>query len=214
MKFTLGLLISFNVQAATVLFIGDSHSVGPFGWAFDQHLRDAGHEVATFASCGSIPKWWTNGQQTTCGYFERDLNGNRVQLDRAATPLINNLLDTIKPDVVLMEFGTNYVTTPDDKFVVRDIQNFIALIKSSGSSCFFITHPDSRKFHNQISRIADLIKTAVGNDCPIFESYLVTKYPETGGDGVHYWSAQGTPIAREWAKKAFQEFLTSAGGSN
>lgn len=200
------LLICFPIHARTVLLVGDSHSVGPFGWALDQHLRDADYSVATYASCGSIPKWWVNGQKTTCGYFERDLNGNRVQLTSATTPLMSDLLYSIKPDVVIMEFGANYVNIPDNEIVVRDIRNFISMIKANGSSCLFITHPDSRKYQNQISRIADLIKTAVGNDCRIFESFLVTKYPETGGDGVHYWNPQGTPIAQEWAKKAFEYF--------
>jgi hypothetical protein len=200
------MLFSFNLSAATVLFVGDSHSVGPFGWALDQHLRDAGHDVATFASCGSIPRWWTNGQKTPCGFFSRDLKGTKVQLDQAPTPLMDNLLADIKPDVVVMEFGGNYVNTPSDDFVKNDIRSFVKKIKASGAQCFWITNPDTRKFRSEIPRILSLIKEAVGADCPIFESYLVTKYPETGGDGIHYWNTLGTPIAKSWALKAFEAF--------
>ena len=202
--FILGL--TTQLHASTVLFIGDSHSVGPFGWAFDQHLRDAGHTVGTYASCGSIPRWWFTGQKTTCGYFSRDLKGEKLQSKEAQTPLINNLLQEMKPDVVVMEFGGNYVKTPSDDFVISDIKKIVTHVKSTGAQCFWITNPDTRNFRSELPRIVSLIKTAVGNDCPIFESQLVTRYPETGGDGVHYWNTLGTPIAKAWALKAFETF--------
>lgn len=202
------MLITFNLQAATVLFVGDSHSVGPFGWAMDQHLRDAGHTVGTYASCGSIPRWWTTGQKTTCGYFQRDVKGIKISLNQSPTPLMSNLLTDIKPDVVVMEFGGNYLKTPSDEFVIQDIKNFIGMIKASGAECFFITNPDTRNNRSAIPRILGLIKTAVADSCPIFESHLVTQYPATGGDGVHYWNTLGTPIAKSWALKAFEAFQT------
>jgi hypothetical protein len=197
-----------QAHAATVLFIGDSHSVGPFGWYMDQHLRDAQHQVATYASCGSIPRWWTTGQKTPCGFYSRDLKGTKTQLNTASTPIIDKLLTDVKPDVVVMEFGGNYVNTPSDEFVKKDIKDLIAKVKASGAACFWITNPDTRNYRQHIPRILGLIKAAVGEDCPIFESHKVTRYPDTGGDGVHYWNNQGMPIAKEWAKKAFEAFKT------
>ncbi len=195
-----------NLQAATVLFVGDSHSVGPFGWALDQNLRDAGHQVATYASCGSIPKWWITGQKTPCGFFSRDLKGTKVQLTQSPTPIMDTLLADIKPEVVVMEFGGNYVNMPSDEFVKKDIRSFIAKIKATGAACFWITNPDSRTYRAEMPRVLRLIKEAVGNDCPLFESILVTRYPETGGDGIHYWNTLGTPIAKSWAREAFEAF--------
>ena len=206
--FFLLLLISSNLSAATILFIGDSHSVGPFGWTFDQNLRDGGHQVASYASCGSYPRWWTNSQTTSCGFFSRNLNGTIVQIQQSPTPLMDDLLSEIKPDVVVMEFGGNYVTTPNDDFVVNDIKAFIAKIKATGAACFWITNPDTRNNRVHIPRILGLIKKGVGNDCPIFESHLVTRYPDTGGDGTHYWNGFGTSIAIAWANKAFEAFKT------
>lgn len=200
------LLISFNLSAATVLFVGDSHSVGPFGQTLDQHLRDAGHNVGTYTSCGSIPKWFTNGQKTTCGYFQRDLKGTKFTATVNPTPIMDNLLADVKPDVVVLEFGGNYVGIPSDDFVKKDISSFIAKIKATGAACFFITNPDTRSNRAAIPRVLGLIKEAVGEDCPIFESHLVTRYPDAGGDGVHYWSSWGTPIARNWARLAFEAF--------
>ena len=199
-------LVTFNLQAATVLFVGDSHSVGPFGWTLDQNLRDGGHQVATFASCGSSPKWWSTGQKTPCGFFSRDLKGTKVQLPQSPTPIMDDLLADIKPDVVVMEFGGNYLNTPSDEFVKKDIRTFITKIKATGAACFWITNPDTRNNRTAIPRILGLIKEAVGKDCPVFESHLVTRYPETGGDGIHYWNTLGTPIAKSWANKAFEAF--------
>lgn len=205
-KLTFLLLFSFNLQAATVLFIGDSHSVGPFGWAMDQHLRDGNHEVATYASCGSILKWWATGQKTPCGYYSRDLKGIKTQLKIAATPILTKLLADVKPDVVVMEFGGNYTAMTNNDAIKKDIRDGIKKIKDAGSACFFITNPDTRKHKEENPRVLKLIKEAVGTDCPVFESVNVTKYPATGGDGVHYWNAQGIPIAKSWAKKAFEAF--------
>lgn len=205
MKYLILLLITFQVQAATVLFMGDSHSVGPFGWAMDQQLRDAGHEVATYASCGSVAKWWFTGKETPCGYFSRDLTGKKTQTTKHPTPLITNLLGDIKPDVVVIEFGGNYLNLSEE-FVKKDLGNLIETIKANGSQCYFITNPDTRTYRSEIPRLARVLKEAISDHCPIFESYLVTRYPETGGDGTHYWNTLGTPIAKEWARKAFLDF--------
>lgn len=200
------LTLSFNLSAATVLFVGDSHSVGPFGWALDQNLRDAGHTVATYASCGSIPKWWTTGQKTTCGFFSRNLLGHKISLNSGPTPIMDDLLRDIKPEVVMIEFGGNYLNTPSDEFVKKDIKNFVDKVKAAGAACFWITQPDSRHLRSEIPRVIRLIKESVGNDCPVFESQLVTNYPANGGDGTHYWSPTLTPIAKSWANQVFEAF--------
>ena len=208
MKFLILLsLLSSNLYASTVLFVGDSHSVGPFGWALDQNMRDAGHEVATYASCGSIPKWWTTGQKTTCGFYSRDLKGIKTTLNSAPTPIMNTLLADVKPDIVVIEFGGNYLKTPSADYITKDIKAFVKKVKDTGARCMWITQPDSRANRAEIPRVLKLIKEAVGNDCPIFDSTKVTSYP-AGGDGTHYWSAAGTPIAKKWAKAAFDFFTT------
>lgn len=207
-RIILSLIFPLNLYAATVLFIGDSHSVGPFGWQLDENLRQAGHQVATYASCGSIPKWWNNGQKTTCGYFSKDLKGMKTQTNAHPTPLIKNLLNDIRPDVVILEFGGNYVYTPSEEFIINDMKGIVQQVKASGAQCFWVTNPDTRSHKTENPRVWRLIKEAISNECPIFESQTVTKYPASGGDGIHYWFAAGTPIAKEWANKTFDFFRT------
>ncbi len=192
--------------ARTVLVIGDSHSVGPFGWALDENLRADGNHVYTVASCGSIPGWWYSGKQTPCGFYRRDLKGTKFSATKAATPIITELLNDVKPETVILEFGGNYLNLPSDSFVINDIRKIIASIKNSGAKCFWITHPDTRANRSAIPRIGRLIKEAIGESCPVFESYLVTRYPESGGDGTHYWFSTGTPLAKKWAMDAFLDY--------
>jgi len=195
--------------ASTVMLIGDSHSVGPFGWYLDENLRKNGYHVASYASCGSIAKWWTTQQKTTCGYYSNDLNGNVTKATTHPTPKLTSLLAEVKPEAVFIELGSNYVKTPSDEFVKNDIKAFVKTIKDSGATCFWITAPDMRLYRNEIPRLDKLVYEAVGNDCVLYDSKKVTSYPATGGDGVHYWFSAALPIARKWADGAFEAFKTS-----
>ena len=205
--FIFTLLLSLTSQASDVLFLGDSHSVGPFGRSFDQHLRSSGLKVNTFASCGSIAQWWKTGKKTPCGFFSKSEDGQVVDVKEHATPVLEELLRELRPRVVVVELGGNYVNVPSDDFARSDIDTLITSIVNSGAQCFWITNPDSRTNRAAIPRILKLIQEGVGQRCPIFESWQVTKYPESGGDGIHYWSSQGTPIAQSWAKAAYARFL-------
>ncbi|WPU66075.1 SGNH/GDSL hydrolase family protein [Peredibacter starrii] len=195
-----------SVFSSTLLVVGDSHTVGPFGRRLDENLRKEGHKVSTFASCGSIAGWWYTGKKTTCGYLSIDESGKLSEATQHTTPLIENLLSEIRPDIVLVAFGSNYVKTPSDEFVKKDLQKLLTSINASGAKCFWITPPDMRLYRKEIPRIKKLIEETV--HCALFDSETVTKYPETGGDGVHYWSAKGTPIAKAWADAVVQSLMT------
>lgn len=193
--------------ASTILVIGDSHTVGPFGQKLDALLRAEGGRVATYASCGSIARWWYTGQNTNCGYFERDLDGKSVEVTTHATPVFTELVSRVHPDHVIVALATNYVREPSDDVIKRDLSRMLDDIRSSGAACFWILPPDMRKFRSQIPRLSRLVKEVAGPECRYFESASVTRYPDTGGDGIHYWSAEGTPLARAWAIEAVRVFL-------
>jgi len=197
------LLLVSPAAAGTVLFIGDSHSVGPFGWKLDELLRGAGHTAATYASCGSIAQWWVTGKATPCGYFFRDAEGNTEKGQKGPTPIFADLLAALRPEAVIVELGANYAGNPSDEFAIKDMGEMARRIKESGAACYWVTKPDSRKNHDDIPRILELTYKAVADKCEVFDSTKVTKYPETGGDGIHYWFKEGTPIANAWAQAVF-----------
>ncbi|MGD9642118.1 MAG: SGNH/GDSL hydrolase family protein [Elusimicrobiales bacterium] len=198
------LLGALPAGAGTVLFVGDSHSVGPFGWKLDALLREAGHRAATYASCGSIAQWWVTGKPTPCGYFFRDLAGGTQKGQKGPTPIFADLLAQIKPEVVIVELGANYSGNPSDEFAVKDMRAMADAILAAGASCLWVTKPDSRKNHEDIPRILELTYKATEGKCPVFDSTLVTKYPAAGGDGIHYWFKEGLPIADAWAARVYE----------
>jgi len=208
------LALAAPASAGTVLFVGDSHSVGPFGSTLDGLLRAAGHNTATYASCGSIAQWWVSAKPTTCGYYFRGLDGAEEKGLKAPTPVFSDLLAAVKPDAVIVELGANYGGNPSDDFAVADMAAMVEKIKAAGAACYWVTKPDSRKSPEQTPRILALTAKAVGGYCRIFDSTKVTAYPAEGGDGIHYSSAAGRPIAEAWAKavSAWLELPAKAAG--
>lgn len=196
-----------SVAGLNVLYIGDSHSVGPFGWKLDSLLRTHPEsKVATYASCGSIANWWWNNTVTPCGYYFKGQDALVISGTKGPTPNFPTLMADIKPNYVIVELGANYGGLPSDNFAITDMAKVVKVIKDSGAKCFWITKPDSRKNANDIPRILDLTYKAVHDYCQIFDSTQVTKYPATGGDGIHYWFPAAIPIADAWAQAAFDDF--------
>jgi hypothetical protein len=194
--------------AADVLFIGDSHSVGPFGWKMDELIRNEPNiKLGTYASCGSVFNWWETGKPTPCGYFFRDVNGKTEKGAKGPTPIFDTLMEELKPQIVIVELGANYAGWASDNAAVEDMKKLVDKIADSGAKCFWISTPDARKGKENIPRVLRLTEEAVLPYCQFFDSTLVTTYPSEGGDGIHYWNEKGRPIAENWANEAFKKIL-------
>ncbi|MFP5491765.1 MAG: hypothetical protein ACLGG0_09695 [Bacteriovoracia bacterium] len=209
LKFIVLLCLSLSIaHAKSVLVIGDSHAVGPFGWEFDRLVRQQGgiSRVATYASCGSIAQWWVTGHKTPCGYWERSEAGVEVSQPTASTPIFGELLKKHQPDIVVVELSGNYQQR-SDQFSKDDMRAMVEQIRESGAQCFWITTPHTRLYPERISRLVSLVHEAVSDYCEVFESHLVTQYPAAGGDGIHYWFPAGIPIAKAWADAAVEKIF-------
>jgi len=193
------------LSAANILFIGDSHVVGPFGKKIDGFLRTVpGAKVGSYGSCGSIFQWWETGKATSCGYFFRGTDGDTKTGTASPTPVFGQLVSEIKPSLVVVELGANYTGYPSDDFVVNDMKKLVKKISDSGAKCFWVTMPDSRAAKPDVPRILQLTSKAVTPYCTYFDSTQVTHYPATGGDGTHYEFPAALPIANAWAEAAFK----------
>jgi GDSL-like Lipase/Acylhydrolase len=197
-----------------VLMIGDSLSVAKFGDVMRDFLVSTcgARNVAVFASCGSSPENWLRSEPTfftKCGYREQTPSRS-VVLDRRlhlATPKIENLIATYRPDTIIVQLGTNWMdrlTTshaPQKEAEISDIlDRFIAAARGRRAvRILWIMPPDSSHFPKRVqSTVANLISAAARKDH--FEPiYSRTHYVpgKTGRDGVHY----NPEYSEEWARQ-------------
>ena len=208
-KFIVVLLTMFLSSASkpSVLFIGDSHSVGIFGKRFDQLIRQSESEVITHTSCGAIGKWFRTGQKTYCGYFNRTQNGTISSGKTGSTPILDQTISTFSPEVIIIELGGNY-TNRGDQYSIEDIDNLVTYINDQGIRCLWIGPPSSRG-NERTPRLYRLIKEGVKGRCPIFNSSEVTTYPSDPNlDGIHYWGKEGKRQALIWATKAHEFYMS------
>ncbi len=192
---------------SSLLFIGDSHSVGPFGLALNERLRTMGARVNSYAYCGSIANdWYKNGGMTKCGYLEMNSTGQSKSGTTGNVPKFRNLIEQHKPEVVIVELATNYFGYENESFILSDMKKMAKDIIDSGAQCYWIGMPTSRKLENHQERISRLTQEAIGDVCTYFNSFPVTKYPATGGDGIHFYFPGGQKVAADWAEAVFQDF--------
>jgi hypothetical protein len=134
-------------------------------------------------------------------------NEKKVEVpDRVETPLITTLLEKHKPEVVLIEFGTNYANENGtyNTNLKNDLGKFIDEIKKSNAQCLFVGPPDVRSLRVGNQKVNEVLKSWVTKDCSYFDSQKVTSYPPIvgssgNGDGVHYAFKRGVGIAKIWA---------------
>ncbi len=222
-----------------ILFIGDSHVVGPFGRKLDQLLRTLPDtSVNTYGSCGTIARSWWTGRSTKCGALMHEENEVERVEQNAQTPQIytkwkdfdeqiQSGILTQKPTHVIVEFGANYAGY-SDSFIETDLENLFSKISDSGAKCLFVTMPDTRRADIRARQqfIIDKAKEKADGNCAFFDSTAVdpdthaeiTKYPdwdpappEEPFDGIHYRYKELVPQANSWAEKVFQRFRKTSG---
>jgi hypothetical protein len=206
----LGILVALPAQAVTVLHVGDSHSVGPFGRILNQRLRDRlsqipGSTVGLYGSCGSIARWWFTGTETPCGYLFVGKDGVADKGLKAATPLVSDLLAQYKPDITLVELSGNYVVGYEQATAVADMKRMVRTVLDSGSRCLWIAQPDTQKYRSEHARILAWVQEAIGADCPIVDGAQFTHYPDGMADGVHYGSAWGEAAVTPWVDEVMRQ---------
>jgi hypothetical protein len=222
---------------AKVLFVGDSHSVLVFGDVFFRELSQRYRgQIATYSSCGSTLRHWLTGLPTKCGYRERGLGGNinvpyedihSGKVPPPHTPLLSKLLKKHDPKIVIIQLGSNYISHG-----ISELDGHISAVMPmlGHRACIWIGPPDARaqpkKAGMDLTTVNQFISEklrALGSRCVFIDSLAITKYPDLGGDGLHYdWAGEpgaitenpkskacedeesGRNVAICWAKKAAQ----------
>jgi hypothetical protein len=212
---------------SSILYLGDSLSIGAFGQTFDSSLRSSGFQVHTVVAGGATPYYWLKSYQAlpcTIGFWEKsEATERRVGYVRAV-PKLEDLMATTKPTVVVVQTGINLYATlrskrrPKEENVeeVRSlIDQMCYAIAEAGAISYWVLPPHSHeeRYTREIQdELASLMREVVEKyEGTVFESQKVTKFvdPYPATDGIHYGPAE----ARGWAEKVsshFNEFMKVA----
>ena len=218
-------------RSSKVLMIGDSLTCGPFGDQLESWLlHNLGpSRVAVYGSCGSSPESWLAAEKdfiSPCGYRETttqthitDHHERGRRPAPARTPKIEELLAKHRPQIVIVQLGTNHFDS-----LLRDGKNEIpklariyekfanALTPRGGPvrMVVWVTPPDSSKFPKWVQDAVDnlIISTNRRHSFGSIVSRGFTHYIPgvTGSDGVHYNDAGAAPWAAQVIRRLNASF--------
>lgn len=205
------LKVSTKPETKKILFIGDSHAVGLFGKELFDRLQNKypSSEVYFYAVCGSSPRWWINSHETNCGYWQLESNGHEIKTKQAFTPDLKALLNNIKPNLVIVEQGTNLIKLKTED-VKQEVIQLIDFIKATTpAKIFWVGPPDARIYSKKaikstyltISKVCSAQKPKI----TLVDSRKVTHYPASAKDGIHYNGVEGALEHIKWATKVANE---------
>jgi hypothetical protein len=207
-----------NTQSS-ILYIGDSHTVGFFGQILDKNLREILEfkNLTTIGACGSRPISWYKNSKTSCGYFEHKKE-NKIKLTKNyKIPNLLHLLNELKPEVVIVELGPNlwsdFINENEIKTnhenLKKELQKIVLDIKKTSAKCIWIGQPDSRTKSPKarLKAFSDFIENEVSSYCHYINSLKFTKYPDQSGDGYHYTGKTGFKLSCIWAKEVLKEIV-------
>jgi lysophospholipase L1-like esterase len=205
-----------------ILVIGDSLTVGGFGETLQELLvtRYGTENVFVYGSCGSAPQHWLTVEPphvTKCGFRQRTpqrtlvldyKNGQRPP--PVQTPKIDRLLWQHKPQVVIVQLGTNWFddllgrnSDEEIKKMAQALDRFANSLR--GKQIIWVTPPDSTKFSKAVQDVVRKLiwRAAKTWHFDLIDSSQLTHYVNgrSGSDGVHYNSEAGA----DWARRVMKQ---------
>ncbi len=191
----------------TLLYIGDSLSVGDFGDELQKvFLKGIGASRLVMVASGgsSVHSWMSEfpAYVTRCGYRETRTGVNILDPKSGptySTPKIETMLNGFKPEILAIQLGTNHFDAiqeggtkclPAQKKLFESFADTIVKNGTSLKLVIWITPPDSSRFSPEIQTavwdiIQDVCRT---HKFEIIDSRKYTRYVmgKSGSDGVHY----------------------------
>lgn len=185
------------------LFIGDSHSVGPFGTTLDRLLRGKfGPDVGTYAVCGASLRWWQGAARPKLGicHFLRPFKSD-AKPGNGAYPVEPPSLDALwglDPDVLIVALGSNPDGASADDTITAGARLLARL--PEGAACFWVGPPPMPSRLSQIDAFykgfPEMLKRS-GKSCSLIDSRSFLKPEQSRKD--HFY---GRP-AEDWGRAVF-----------
>jgi len=211
------LLLAPASGVTRVLYLGDSFSKGAFGKNLDAQMRAAGLEVYTSVTGGASAYDWLpefGATSTNIGYWEKTPKKEFRVTHLSRVPKINEMVERWRPNVVVIQGGTNMYSVltskrrPKDQNIAeleRLLNRIGQIVTSSGARLYWITpataHPKrfSAELQAEMRAILTRVASRYGKS---FDSYSVTRFtdPYPGTDGIHYGPTEATAWSRLVAK--------------
>lgn len=213
------MLAAGSVQASQVLFVADSHGMGPFGEAVVAGLQSVSDtQVTGQAVGGSAPNWFYAKLRIKCAHIREARPGKAglsqpypCQADgKVPMPQFEGLVKG--KDAVVVALGTNLIIDPRGlEFARTSSEQMVRSIQAQGAICLWVGPPRMRRFDDaRTAALYDALHKAMRGDgvhepCRLIDSRELTRYPKSGGDGVHFSFSAGIPIAKEWGRRIAEE---------
>ncbi len=224
-------------KPVTVLFLGDSMSLGGFGERLDKHLRasDRVDRMYTYVACGICPVSWLKqppftDAKTRCGYISieptKDPAKPKTLIDVHGTPQghipalhavpkIEDLLVSVKPEVLVLQCGNNFFSCFKDRKTIQPeyhkkyidaltapLTAYLAKTPSTVKKVYWITSPEAGSVTPEIQQfVFDEIKYCTDGMATLIDSREITHYPYKAmdKDKEHFWGNE----ALKWADDTF-----------
>ena len=224
-------------EGVNVLILGDSLALCGFGKRLDERFRKSPHVKATFTylTCGTNPLSWLKDRpythiQTHCGFVSMESNPGSDRVKELQdvygqtrghmpgphpVPKIEDLLATIRPDILIMQTGTNlFDLFPDHKTVNPNRHGpalrsyFVPFITKAIKSpsplkkIYWVASPTSGRVSKEIQDfVYQQTRADIGHVANVIDSRTLVPYPyhHMEPDKEHFLGAD----MDQWADKVF-----------
>lgn len=204
--------VAVSQEGINVLILGDSLALCGFGKRLDERFRKNPRVKSTYTyiACGTNPLSWLKERpytniKTHCGFVSIESNGSgrprEVQdvygMRRGhipiphAVPKLEDLVVSLRPDILIMQTGTNlFDLFPDHKTVVPNrhgpaLRSYLVpfITKAAGSpstlrKIYWVASPTSGRVSKEVQDfVVDQIRADVGSVAQIIDSRKLVSYP-------------------------------------
>lgn len=208
-------LLSINAMAdlveknPTILYVGDSHSYGKLGTTIEKNLSTISNHVIMESSCGSTPSTWLGKSgyaQTVCGFWKKD-GADETRSVKHNTPKFSEEINSYRPDVVVIQLGTNIAAGEKPANYKASIEEMMNLVSTANSKCIWIGPPDanSKIVTKEKLKVTNdlLIELSKAHNCSYIDSMKITSFPKDSKEGIHYPPS----LSAKWGEDVSKQLL-------
>ncbi len=201
----------------SILIIGDSQTMGPYGDELYSSFKSDGNTVNMYAVCAATPSYFTKGSSIlSCGAEYTYDDGTSDYVTSGTTPLLTKLIDEHTPALVFVTFASNMYGWSEAS-MESAISTFAAEITSTGASCYWAGPPQGPRYTDleDYQEYKEAIKAgAQKSGCMFIDSEDYTSFNFCGDTPFgcdadpHFANhgAKGKAAAQEWATGVYADF--------